>query len=119
MQICLPALITLLLFSSISVSSARSTSCAKDSQCQVSNTICALCIQGKGPACTTPICVDGKCGQIGPCSLDLSGSCTDSSQCITNHVCLTCMQYRVPFCTQAICLNNQCAVIAPCSITVH
>ncbi|UJR17847.1 hypothetical protein I4U23_004746 [Adineta vaga] len=82
----------------------------------MSNKICAFCVQGKGPGCTTGICLDGECVTIQACSLDLYGSCSAGSSCITNRLCEKCKKHMEPQCTQGLCLNGQCAQISPCSI---
>ena len=116
MQFGLSILLVFLLFSSHFGSSVYAKSCRRDQQCTVSNRICALCIQGRGPACSIPICLNNRCGVINVCSLELSGTCSTDGDCITPLFCETCKANTGPPCAQAKCLGGQCATIAPCSI---
>ena len=116
MQFSIPILLAFVLFSNHFGSGVYAKSCKKDQQCTVTNRICALCIQGRGPACTTSICLDGRCGVIDACSLELSGTCTADGDCITPFFCEACKGNRGPACAQARCFSGQCATIGPCTI---
>ena len=116
MQVYLSILLVFLLFSGNFGASVYPKSCKIDKNCPVPKRFCALCIRGNGPACTTPICVNNRCGVIKACSLKVSGTCSVDGDCITHPLCETCKTNTGPFCAQARCLGGQCATIAPCSI---
>lgn len=67
--------IFLLILSTVCILESAPSACKSNSQC-VHSQICAMCIKGKGPACATAMCCDGKCVPIGPCSLDFTTSTT-------------------------------------------
>lgn len=112
------ALLVLLLIVNTVTSNVVTASCTAHHQCKVSSRVCKQCDQGKGPRCTIPMCINGHCGEIPPCSLQLGATCDKDHQCLTNHLCETCVANKGPFCTEAICLHKRCAVIGPCSIVL-
>ena len=97
--------------------------CTNDKECPVSHRICAECVSIKKnvtlyPSCTTGICIDGKCGTLNVCSLQLTGTCKVDGDCIRNFLCLGCMVNKAPSCVKARCINRKCALIKPCTITL-
>jgi hypothetical protein len=111
--------LALLLLSSKSGSDVNATSCKNNKQCTVSHRICELCVKGKGPTCTTGICLNGQCVTIGPCSLQLSGKCNHDGNCVRNELCRLCTKNTGPTCATGKCVNGQCALIEPYTIQLN
>jgi hypothetical protein len=118
MRICLSALLVLILLSNSQSLPTITSSCGNGLSC-VSNTLCELCRQGKGPECPISICIDGCCGVIPLCSLTLGAACSGDGGCPTPDVCVSCTSGHGPTCYQGLCLNGNCTLITPCSIQTH
>lgn len=73
MHISSLAFTILLVLSTICILEAARHECKKNKQCAHTE-ICAMCIEGRGPACATAKCCKHKCVQIAPCSLDFTVS---------------------------------------------
>jgi hypothetical protein len=117
-RIWLPTLLVLILLLSSQSLPIITTSCGNNSRC-ISNTLCKLCEQGKGPECPIPICINGCCGEIRPCSLTLTGVCSEDDGCMTPELCELCNVNEGPACFQGMCLNGNCTLIRPCSISTR
>jgi hypothetical protein len=101
------------------ISNTIFTSRTDSSQC-ITTQNCQLCPQGTGPGCTKPICINGRCGAIEPCSLTLDGACPAAGGgCVKNYLCRACEENMGPPCVQSMCMDGQCVRIQPCTIEIN
>ncbi len=112
-------LIVLILLSDDSSSGVDGASCKRDNQCKVSQKKCVQCAQGKGPRCTTAICLNGQCATVAACSLQLNGKCKRDNDCISNKLCQACTSSLGPTCATGKCLNKKCALFQPCTVQLN
>ncbi|CAF1146306.1 unnamed protein product [Didymodactylos carnosus] len=90
--------------------------CKKDTDCKsLEHKICATCINGLHPPCTSVQCKQGLCHTIQPCSLPQT--CSKHKNCTySKRVCAPCPYNCGPGCTTFKCNDSKCELIPYCSI---
>ena len=84
--------------------------------------LCALCLDGRTPACAQATCEKGQCKIIAPCSQSpptttpAVAQCKNDGECSFVKLCVkSCADGSGPLCAFSNCIKGKCVVTYPCS----